>query len=447
MKIRELVIAGCVLLVLTGFLYWSEHHKPAEESANASADTPPAILKLDGATVTKLELKKKGADPIQLSKAASGEWQITEPKPLRADQSTVSSMLSTLSSLNSERLVEDKASDLSPFGLQQPALEVDITEKDNKGQKLLMGDDTPTGSAIYAMLAGDLRVFTVGGYIKTSVDKGVNDLRDKRLLTVNPDKITRIEIVRKNQDIEFGRNNNGWQILKPKPLRADGTQVGDLVHKLTDAKMDLNGSSDGNVNAAFSHATPVGTAIVTDESGKQQVEIRKGKDVFYAKSSTVDGAYKVQSDLASALDKNLDDFRNKKLFDFGFDQPSKIELRNGSKAYVLDRDGKSAEWWSTGKKMDAASVQALISKLRDLTASKFAESGFSTPTIEAAVISEDGRRTEKILVSKRADRYLAKRENEAALYELDAGSVEALLTAGDEIKPSGASDQNASKKP
>ena len=56
---------------------------------------------------------------------------------------------------------------------------------------------------------------------KTSVDKSLNDLRDKRLLTVSADKISRIELVRKNQDIEFGRNKDEWQILKPKPLRAD----------------------------------------------------------------------------------------------------------------------------------------------------------------------------------------------------------------------------------
>ena len=221
MKIRGLIVASFVFFILAGVLYWSDHHKPAANAAKASADTPPAILKLDASAITRLDLEKKNAKPIVLTKVGSGEWRITEPQPFGADQTEVSGIVSTLSSLNSQRLVEDKAADLKTYGLDQPALQLDITEKDNKTQKLLIGDDTPTGGAMYAMLAGDPRVFTMASYSKTSVDKSLNDLRDKRLLTVNPDKISRIELVRKNQDIEFGRNKDEWQILRPKPLPAD----------------------------------------------------------------------------------------------------------------------------------------------------------------------------------------------------------------------------------
>ena len=85
------------------------------------------------------------------------------------------------------------------------------------------------------MLAGDPRVFTMASYTRTSIDKSLNDLRDKRLLTVNPDKSAELTR-RKNQDIEFGRNKDEWQILKPKPLRADSFEVGDLVRKLAEAR-------------------------------------------------------------------------------------------------------------------------------------------------------------------------------------------------------------------
>jgi len=54
---------------------------------------------------------------------------------------------------------------LKTYGLDQPAFEVDITAKD-KTQKLLIGDETPAGSAVYAMLAGDPRIFTMASYHK-----------------------------------------------------------------------------------------------------------------------------------------------------------------------------------------------------------------------------------------------------------------------------------------
>jgi Domain of unknown function (DUF4340) len=437
MKFRNLILAAFVLVVLMSTLYWSDRRKSSDDTAKASTDAPPAILQLDSAAITKLELKNKDAQPIVLGKNGSGTWQITQPKPLLTDQSAVSSALSTLSSLNSERLVENRISDGKPYGLDPPALEVDVTEKDNKTQKLLIGDRTPTGSAVYAMLEGDPRLFTMPSFEKTSIDKSVNDLRDKRLLTIDPDKISRIDLLRKNQNIEFGRSQDEWQILKPKPLRADDMQVGDLARKLADARMDLS-VLDKDATVAFAHATPIATAKVTDQSGTQELQIRKNKDAYYAKSSVVEGVYKVDSSLGSAVDKDPDDFRDKKLFDFGFNDPKKIEMHSGSKAYFLTKGG--ADWWSNGKKMDAGTVQSLVSQLRDLSATKFVDSGFANPAIEVTVTSEDGKRVEDLSIAKSSNGYVAKRQDDPSLlYQLDANSVDALQKLADDLKPAAAS--------
>lgn len=438
MKTGGLYIALAVLVILGGTLYWSNHRKPSDDTTKASADTPPTILKLDLNSIDKFEVKKKDAEPVALTKASSGDWQIIAPKPLRADQSAVSGVLSQVASLNSERLVDDKAANLAAYGLDQPSLELDLTEKNNQSQKLLIGNNTPTGS-VYAALANDPRVFTVATYTKTSLDKGLNDLRDKRLVPVNADKVSQIELIRKNQEIEFGRNKDAWQILKPKPYRADGTQVSDLLTKLSDAKMDLAGSDSSDASSAFAKATPLATAKLTDESGTQQLEVRQGKDKdkanYYAKSSAVDGAYKVDADLGKALDKGIDDFRNKKLFDFGYNDPNRIELHDGTKAYFLTRGtGGYDDWWANGKKMDS-SAETLVSDVRDLSASKFVDSGFASPTIELTVTSDDGKRLEKVSIAKAGDHYIAKRENDPSLYQVDSSPVDSLLTAAADLKP------------
>ncbi len=72
---------------------------------------------------------------------------------------------------------------------------------------------------------GDPRVFTVcSGFNKTSLAKSLNDLRDKSLLTVDADKVSRVEeLVRKGREIEVhDRTKEGWQILKPKASVARG---------------------------------------------------------------------------------------------------------------------------------------------------------------------------------------------------------------------------------
>ena len=87
--------------------------------------------------------------------------------------------------------------------------------------------------------------------------------------------------------------------------------------------------------------------------------------------------YRVFSDVGQALDKGLDDFRNKNLFDFGYNQAGKLEMHDGSKSYLLARNGD--DWSSDGKKMDASNVEALVEKVRTLEADKFVDSGFAKP--------------------------------------------------------------------
>ena len=440
MKIHGLLVATAAFAILAGLLYWSDHRKPSAEAANP-ADAAPSILKLDESSVTKVELKKKDAPEIQLEKSGS-DWRITEPKPLAADQSTVSSMLSTLASLNADRLLEEKSSDLQRYGLEHPLLEVDVTEKDNKSQRLMLGDDTPTGGAVYAALAGDPRVFTIARYHKTSLDKTLNDLRDKRLLTVSPDKVSLLEIAGSNGDIEFGRNKDEWQIVKPRSMRADSYVVGGLLSKLTDARMDLSVSDAAakESDSAFAKGTAVATVKVTGESSTQQLQVRKSKDQYYAKSSVVDGAYKINSDLADAVNKKLEDFRNKKLFDFGYSEPSKLEIHSGSKTYSLMRGGQ--DWWENGKKMDPDSVSSLISNLRDLSADTFVDSGFTTPEIEATVTDNDGKTIEKLLISKFGPNYIAKRDTDATFYQLAASAVDELQKSIDGIKAAAAPNKS-----
>jgi hypothetical protein len=370
-----------------------------------------------------------------LAKDGSGKWQITGPKPLGVEQNAVSTMVSSLSTLTAGRLVEDKASDLGQYGLSDPAFAAIITEKNNKTHELMLGDNTPAGSAVYARLEGDPRVFTLASYNKTNIDKSVNDLRDKRLLTVDSDKVGKVELMAKKQDIEFGRNKDGWQIVKPKPLRADGGQVEELLRTLTDARMDLSGADQDakKTAAAFASASTIATAKVTAESGTQELQVRKNKDDYYAKSSTVEGVYKVASSVGSGLDKGLEDFRNKKLFDFGFSDPNKIEIHDGAKSYFLTKGGN--DWWNgNGKKLDAGSAQAVVDKIRDLSASKFVDSGFAAPSIGLTVTSNDGKRVEKVQIAKKDAGYIAQREGEASLYELEAQAVADLEKAAEEMK-------------
>ena len=435
MRIRGLLMAVVVLAALGGAVYWSNKAEKAKEG-QPSPDAPPKIVSIPEDQFRKLEIHKTGAEDIVLRKADSGKWEMVTPKTWTVDQDAVGGVVSTLSSLTSVRLVEEKAPDLARFGLANPSLEVSITTKDGKTRKLLIGDESPASGGNFAKLEGDPRIFTVASYNRTSIDKSPMDLRDKRLLTFDSEKLSRVELLAKGQTLEFGKNSrNEWQIIKPKPLRADGGRVEDLLRKLKDAKMDASVSEEDGKKAssAFSAGARVAVARLTDVSGAQELEVRKGKDNnYYARSSVVEGIYKVANDLGEGVDKGLADFRNTKLFDFGWNDPSKIEIRDGAKQVAYQKSGD--KWMAGSKQMDAAAVRALVDKLRDLSATEFVERGYTTPVFEAAVTSDDGKRIEKVMISKQGEDYFARRENEPSIYKLDSKAVEELQKTAVDVK-------------
>jgi hypothetical protein len=85
--------------------------------------------------------------------------------------------------------------------------------------------------------------------------------------------------------------------------------------------------------------------------------------------------------------------------------------------------------------LDNAGVTTLMAQIRDLTATRFTNSGFTTTFLDLAVTSDNGKRTERVLICKNEDRYIAKREGEPALYEVAAPAVSELQKSAADLKP------------
>ncbi|HTA43121.1 MAG TPA: DUF4340 domain-containing protein [Bryobacteraceae bacterium] len=425
MKPGGLLTAVAVLAVLGGLVWWSNKHPQTASSSSTPAN--PKIIAVDQKQIEDIRLVKQGTDPIELAKLADS-WEIAKPMPMHADQDAANSLASSLSTLNADRLIDEKPSDLKQFGLDMPTAEVDVTLKGGKTDKLLLGADTPAATGTYAKLENDPKIYTVPTYTKTGFEKTLSDLRDKRLLTFNQDKLTSFTVTGKGPEVEFAKNTQGdWQITKPKPMRADSLTVDDLVRKLKDAKMDL---SSTDAAEQYAKAERAGTASTTDNTGTQTLEVHKGKDnTWYAKSSAVPGIYKLAGDLGDSFSKTLEDYRNKKLFDFGFNEVSKLEL-NGT-TYQ-----KSGDKWTAGStQYDAGTLQTVIDKLRDLSATKFADKIAGTPAFTIGVTYGDSHKYEKVAINKDGDMYAAQRDGDPSIYIIDSKNVEDLQKSIAAVKP------------
>jgi uncharacterized protein DUF4340 len=440
MKLGRMLTAA-VLLAALGIVVWWSNKQEKDKEGKPAADGPPRILAIAADTVKEIQIQRRGEAPTAVQLNDKGNWVLRQPKPFPADSVAVAGITNTTLKLDSQRLVDPNVTDLASYGLAPAMLEVKITQKDGKATKLLIGENTPSNDAVYLKLDGDPRLFTVNTTNKTALDKDYKDLRDRHLLNFAQDKLSKMELTAHNQSFELSKPADAdWQISKPKAMRADSIQVDELITKLKNSSMDANFSDDDAKKAAsaFGGAAPVAIAKVTDPDGTKTFEIRKAKDDYYAKSSTLEGVYKIGKDVAEGLDKSVNDFRNKKIFDFGFGELTHVDVIDGTKSLIFDKtnDKTGDAWLSAGKKMDSTGLQAFTDKLRDLTASKFADAGFGTPAVTITVVSNQGKHREKVEIAPMASggNFLARHDGDASFYELEANAVKELRQAAGDVR-------------
>jgi hypothetical protein len=442
MKFRGLLVAVVVLAALGGFLWWSQRHPTALQPKTAETPELPPLVRVTDTAITGLTLTERGSAPITVVTNESGRWGITSPITAPADEATVAHMLSNLSHMRTQAIIENRPTDLSRYGLANPSLTVDIREKGNQTARLILGDRTPTGEGAYAMVPGDAHVYTIPYFMDESFNQPLDSLRDKRLLPFNVGDVTGVELDHNGQTIAIDHQQGKWQIEKPSVGRASGNSVDSLLHDLVNAKFDSSATPE-QAAAGFAKATPFETIKLTAGSGAKAqtdtLEVRKaatGGD-FYGKASVFPGTWKLDPSIDSALTKGLDDFRNKQVFDFAFSEPLNIDYRGDGTNLSLVRS--NGDWFQSGKKMDLDSVEALVNALRGMAANKFVTSGFTKPDIEITVASQDGKLIEKVQLQKTKDGgAIAKREDGSTLYSLDADAVNPLLSAASGVKPAAA---------
>lgn len=433
MPVKRLLSAVVALLLAAGLVWWSREKGVPDETPAG-----PKIFDLTETAIGKIELRRAGGETTVLERGADKQWALTAPAPFRADRDAVQTLVTALAKLNAEKIVEEKVENFADFGLREPAFIAMVTLDDGTLHTVMLGDEVPAAGGQYARLAGDSRLFTIASFTKTNLDKSTIDLRDRRLLTFDSGTLNTVQFLSSGQSVEFVRKDAGnWRISKPEPLRADGWQVEELVRRLREAQLDPAQSQENarKLAADFNRAAVIAVIAVNDSASdaQQSLEVRRTADNRYlARSSVVEGVHLLSNDTGEGFNKTLADFRSRKLFDFGFAEPSKVEFKDAKGTRVFTKD--AAAWKEGPKVIDSVGVQSLIDRLRDLAAESFPSSGFTTPEIEVSITAGEPATTEKLLVSRAGDRFIARRDGEPALYELKAEAVNEMAQAARDIK-------------
>ena len=195
------------------------------------------VFSIEADKIAELKVASSSGETSTLKKSKDG-WQLVEPVAAKVDDSEVSGITSNLSSVELQSVVDEAPGSLEPFGLDTPRFQVAFKAAGDKDyRRLLVGSKTPTGGDLYAQRAGEKKVFLIPSYLESSLDRKPFDLRDKKILAFDREKVDRLEIVHGDVKLELVKSGQDWRLAAPLQAPADFSSVESIVTRLQSAQM------------------------------------------------------------------------------------------------------------------------------------------------------------------------------------------------------------------
>jgi hypothetical protein len=417
-----------------GFTYWEK--RKARESPKTQTTPQEKVFPLESSHVQSFTLKPRDGESITCRRGG-GKWAIVEPQKLAADESNVSSLLNSLTGATINQVVDEKPASLKDYGLDRPTLSVDVST-DAKPEKitLLLGDDTPTGGGIYAQVVGRPRVFTLYSYLKSSLDKKVFDLRDKRAVTLAVGELRRIEVESRGKRWTLVKNPEGvWDLMLPPAVRADRFTADSLVNRLQNLSMQSVAAEDKKNQGKFGLGAPE-LRVRLDGPGASQTLIvgKKEGERYYALNSALEPVFTVDASFVSEFQKDPNDLRDKNLFSFSAFEVKRLEVQTpaGSRIFERQPQNKWKQIAPAAKDIPTDKLETLLNNLRDLRADSFPTGqnletyGLRKPTYRFKAQFGEKNETELVEVAQVGDHVYARRPTDPVACEVSKTALEVV---------------------
>jgi Domain of unknown function (DUF4340) len=432
-----------LVLVLAGlgaYIYFVDSEKPAP-----GMEPKEKVFAVESGKINEVRITA-GGETTALVKKDTG-WTVTEPIATEADPTESASLATNIASMEQTRVVDENATDLAPYGLKEPRIKVAFKAEGNVSGEVFIGDTTPMQGDIYATTPGSNKVFLVSSFNETTFNKRPFDLRDKRVVKFDRDKVDSLELTRGGDTIHLTRSGNDWVVDAPMKGRGDYAAVEGLLTRLSTAGMASIVDGKAADLKSVGLDSPFMRIVVGQGSSRAALEIgRPEGDSSYARDTSRPLVFTLDKTLAEDLTKPFEQYHKKELFEsraFSMERVKITRRVDGTPKtweFVKTKGTDADKWQVTpegGQATDAdsAKVDALLNALAALRLGTFAapaaRTGMDAPVLAAAVSYDEGK-FERVRVGTVADRFYANREGEQVTGALEQAAVDAVLKALDE---------------
>lgn len=255
----------------------------------------------------------------------------------------------------------------------------------------------------------------------------------------NPAAVTEVAVTRALDTVRLIRQGSAWTV---NGFPADSIRVAQLLSILADSTAggDLAAESPG------SHAR-----LGLDSANARRLTVRTGDRIalnylvgnrgpgyesVYLRRAGEDRAWLVQSGLAEAAGRSVDDWRDRRILVLASDSIGAVEITHGRSSFTLSRT--DSVWVLGSAPADSAAVARLLGQLAGLTATGFpaaaeADSAdFARPDRAIRIAGRNGMSLARLVMDSTAGGFLVRQEGQATIFRIDSWTA-------DQLTPSAAS--------
>src|SRR5207302_1169405 len=254
------------------------------DSLYTNANKPPGDFR-DHSLTTVAAADANFFDLVNSSGEVSGakkdnNWTLSKPRAVGGDRSKIDALLSAVGTGKITKFVSDTNTGLAKYGLDNPAVRFQAKLVDGKSVQLAVGKKE--GSDYYARDPSRPGVFEINDNLFSILSDKYIDLRDKQIVHLMPDDVTRAEVHNLNGAFACVKGSGSGLVLEQAATTtADGKAPAaspacpDLISELGEDQADeVYDNPPASVSKEL--AKPAVQITITDKNGKKSQLVFSG---------------------------------------------------------------------------------------------------------------------------------------------------------------------------
>ena len=408
-----------MVLVLAGLgLYLYAIELPQKESHERQDTADKKVLLFEQETLSGLTITTDRHE-IAFARTPQQGWVLTAPLKTEADQREVQNLIRALVTGTVTRVVEDRPTNLSPFGLDNPVTTVTVVAGTAR-ETFSIGDSGPLSSTLYVLRESDRKVLLTNLAPKDFLNKTVMTFRRKDILHMSQGDVERIRLTYPTTEIVLYQGQvkpkSKWKLRYPIEAEADQTEVRALLFRLEDLRAQgiVDPGPERDALAKTLTVPKVKVAIHTTD-GDQTVKLYQPGEaggVAIAETSHDGPLYRISATAITDLTKELFIFQDKRLLGIDYTDIAILSVKTLTEQYVLIN--QQNEWVledQPAEKLDQQATDLFVSRVANVPAEErvikqagpLAPYGLVTPAAEFIATGRDGKIAGKLSIGSHAD--------------------------------------------